>query len=49
MVNNLKKQGDSIGGIVSCVCRNIPAGLGEPCFDKMEALLAHAMLSNSCN
>ena len=45
MVNNLKKQGDSIGGIVSCVCRNIPTGLGEPCFDKMEALLAHAMLS----
>jgi chorismate synthase len=27
------------------VCRNVPAGLGEPCFDKIEAALAHAMLS----
>ena len=36
---------DSLGGIVSCVCRNVPAGLGEPVFDKMEACLAQAMLS----
>ncbi len=36
---------DSIGGVVSCVCRNVPAGLGEPVFDKLEALLAQAMLS----
>ena len=36
---------DSIGGIVSCVCRNLPAGLGEPVFDRLEAKLAHAMLS----
>eukprot|EP00035_Acanthoeca_spectabilis_P024590 m.454516 g.454516 ORF g.454516 m.454516 type:complete len:424 (+) comp20689_c0_seq1:119-1390(+) len=36
---------DSIGGTVTCVCRNVPVGLGEPCFDKLEALLAHAMLS----
>jgi len=36
---------DSIGGMVSCVCRNVPAGLGEPIFDKLEAKLAHAMLS----
>jgi chorismate synthase len=40
-----QKAGDSLGGIISCVCRNIPAGLGEPVFDKMEALLAQAMLS----
>ncbi len=40
-----KKDGDSLGGIVSCVCRGIPAGLGEPVFDKLEAKLAHAMLS----
>ena len=40
-----QKAGDSLGGIISCVCRNIPAGLGEPVFDKIEALLAHAMLS----
>ncbi len=36
---------DSIGGVVSCVCRNVPPGLGEPVFDKAEAMLAHAMLS----
>ncbi len=36
---------DSIGGVVSCVCRNVPEGLGEPVFDKLEALLAHGMLS----
>ncbi|KAI0205618.1 chorismate synthase [Astrocystis sublimbata] len=36
---------DSIGGTVTCVIRNVPSGLGEPCFDKMEAELAKAMLS----
>ncbi|KAJ3415032.1 hypothetical protein HDV05_005677 [Chytridiales sp. JEL 0842] len=36
---------DSIGGTVVCVIRNLPTGLGEPCFDKLEAKLAHAMLS----
>ncbi|TPX60842.1 chorismate synthase [Powellomyces hirtus] len=36
---------DSVGGTVVCVIRNVPAGLGEPCFDKLEAKLAHAMLS----
>ncbi len=36
---------DSIGGVVSCVCRHLPAGLGEPVFDRLEAKLAHAMLS----
>jgi len=40
-----KDDQDSLGGVVSCVCRNVPAGWGEPCFDKLEALLAHAMLS----
>ena len=40
-----KEKQDSIGGTVVCVIRNVPSGLGEPCFDKMEALLAHAMLS----
>lgn len=48
MVKEIEKyrgQQDSIGGVVTCVVRNIPAGLGEPCFDKLEALLAHAMLS----
>lgn len=36
---------DSIGGTVTCVIRNVPVGLGEPCFDKMQATLAHAMMS----
>ena len=48
MVKEIEKyrgQKDSIGGVVTCVIRNLPAGIGEPCFDKVEALLAHAMLS----
>lgn len=40
-----KSRDDSLGGSVVCVLRNVPAGLGEPCFDKLEAQLAHAMLS----
>ncbi|KAG9228460.1 chorismate synthase-like protein [Amylocarpus encephaloides] len=40
-----RDRDDSIGGTVTCVIRNVPSGLGEPCFDKMEAMLAHAMLS----
>src|ERR1700733_3325503 len=40
-----KDANDSIGGTVTCVIRNVPSGLGEPCFDKFEATLGHAMLS----
>jgi chorismate synthase len=40
-----RAAGDSIGAVVGCVCRGLPAGWGEPVFDKLEALLAHAMLS----
>ncbi|KAG8936913.1 hypothetical protein FRC03_008597 [Tulasnella sp. 419] len=40
-----KEAQDSIGGTVTCVIRNVPAGLGEPVFDKFQAKLAHAMLS----
>ncbi len=40
-----KKNSDSLGGIVSCICRNVPAGWGEPVFDKIEAKLAQAMMS----
>ena len=44
-IRETKAAGDSIGGIVSCVCRNVPAGWGEPVFDKVEASLARAMMS----
>jgi chorismate synthase len=44
-VQAAREAGDSLGGVVTCVCRNVPAGLGEPVFDKLEAKLAHAMLS----
>ncbi|MDG5814755.1 chorismate synthase [Chitinispirillales bacterium ANBcel5] len=40
-----KEDGDSLGGIISCVCRNVPAGWGEPVFEKLDAVLAQAMLS----
>jgi chorismate synthase len=40
-----RAAGDSLGGIVECVCRNVPPGLGEPVFDKLEAELARAMMS----
>jgi chorismate synthase len=40
-----RRDGDSLGGVVSLVVRNVPAGLGEPVFDKLEADLARAMLS----
>jgi chorismate synthase len=45
LVSRVKEGKDSIGGIVSCVCRNVPAGWGQPVFDKLEAKLAQAMLS----
>ena len=41
----LKEDGDSTGGIVSCAIRNVPAGLGEPVYEKLEAKLAQAMLA----
>ena len=45
LVREIKEAQDSVGGVVSCVCRGVPAGWGEPVFDKLEALLAQAMLS----
>lgn len=44
-VQQAREEGDSLGGVVTCVCRQVPAGLGEPVFDKLEAKLAQAMLS----
>ncbi|CBF81316.1 hypothetical protein AN5731.2 [Aspergillus nidulans FGSC A4] len=45
VIEHFRDNSDSIGGTVTCVIRNVPVGLGEPCFDKLEAQLAHAMLS----
>jgi chorismate synthase len=44
-IEEIRSQGDSVGGIVTCCIRGIPAGLGEPVFDKLEAELARAMMS----
>jgi chorismate synthase len=41
----VKKQGDTIGGTITCVIQNVPIGLGEPVFDKLHAELGKAMLS----
>ena len=40
-----RRDGDSLGGVVSCVATGVPPGLGEPVFDKLEADLARALLS----
>ena len=39
------REGDSLGGIIACCCTGVPAGLGEPFFDSLESLLAHALFS----
>jgi chorismate synthase len=45
LVEEVRSQGDSVGGVIECVARGIPPGIGEPVFDKLEADLAKAMLS----
>lgn len=45
LIKQVLDAGDSIGGVITCVCRNVPAGWGEPVFDKIDALLGRAMLS----
>jgi chorismate synthase len=44
-VNDVKKKGDSIGGIVEITARGVPAGLGEPVFDKLDADIAKGLMS----
>src|SRR6187401_898513 len=44
-IEQARRDGDSLGGIIQCVVRGVPAGLGEPVFDRLEADLAKAMLS----
>lgn len=45
LITTLRDGNDSTGGTVTCVIRNVPSGLGEPAFDKLEALIGHAMMS----
>ncbi len=45
MAEEIKKKGDSFGGIVETLIKNVPPGLGEPVFDKFEAVLSHAIMS----
>jgi chorismate synthase len=45
LIEQIRDAGDSVGGVIECVARGIPAGLGQPVFDKLEADLAKAMLS----
>ena len=44
-LNNIRKSGDSIGAKVTVVAENVPIGLGDPVFDKVDALIAQAMMS----
>jgi len=45
LIKKTKKEGDSLGGIIECVAKNVPIGLGEPIFDKLDAELAKATMS----
>lgn len=45
LIDDIRKQGDTIGGVITCVIQNVPIGLGEPIFNKLHAALGHAMLS----
>ena len=44
-IKQIRKEGDTVGGVVSCVIKGVPVGLGEPVFDKLHAELGKAMLS----
>jgi chorismate synthase len=45
LIRSARDDGDSVGGVVACVCRNVPAGWGEPVFDKLSAVLAAGIMS----
>ena len=45
LIDEVRRRGDSVGGVVECIARGVPAGLGEPVFDKLEADLAKALIS----
>ena len=44
-IKQVRKDGDTVGGVVTCIAKNVPVGLGEPVFDKLHAVLGQAMLS----
>lgn len=44
-IDQVRKDRDTVGGVVSCVAQGVPPGLGEPVFDRLHAALGHAMLS----
>lgn len=44
-INNARRDGDSVGSVIECRINNVPAGLGEPVFDKLDAALSHAVFS----
>lgn len=45
LIADVKSKGDTIGGVITCVARGVPVGLGEPVFGKLHAALGHAMLT----
>lgn len=49
VIRQVKEEGDTVGGVITCIVKGCPVGLGEPIFHKLQADLAHAMLSiNAC-
>ncbi|MDH6535326.1 chorismate synthase [Parabacteroides sp. 52] len=45
LIHEVRSQGDTIGGVITCVAKGVPVGLGEPAFGKLHASLGHAMLT----
>jgi len=45
LIKSIKKNGDTVGGVISCIISGVPVGLGEPVFNKLHAELGKAMLS----
>lgn len=45
LIEQVRKEGDTVGGVITCVIKNVPVGLGEPLFDKLQADLAKAIFS----
>ncbi len=49
LIEKIKQDGDTVGGTITCICRGVPVGLGEPIYAKLHAILGSAILSiNAC-